>query len=323
MSNLNGNGKPCSKKTETVQRMDLRSLLRRLERAVRIRPERADHWFDLGKLLLDTGQNQRAEAALQEALRITPDSATYRYYLGNALGNSGKFPEAAAHFKQLADIDPELQDPMSIIGLSALRDLAYCQGEMGRWKDAFTTLHPAINTAISILGDLAGFLANSKEYDRSCYLYSVALFLAPGDSELLYGAGHCHMKAGRLEEALTHLRKARRADPRDPDIWYELGITLATMKKGKQARPCFRRVLQLDSKYFWAWYDLACLDALENKPDAAFRNLYKSIDCGFSDSDYLSRDPDFDAFHKDPRWRLVLDCISDKAKAEKPDHKEE
>ena len=315
MPNLNGNGKSCSKNPKTVQRMDLRSQLHRLEKAVRTSPERADHWFDLGKLLLDTGQNQQAEAAFQEALRRAPDSATYRYYLGNALGNCGKFQEAADHFRHLAAIDPELQNPMSMIGLSVLTDLAYCQGEMGQWKEAFATLHPAVNTAISILGDLAAFLANSKEYDRACFLYSVALFLAPGDPELLHGAGHCHMNSGRLQEALTHLRKARRADPRDPDISYELGLTLSRMGKSKRARPCFRRALQLDPKYFRAWYDLACLDALENKPDSAFRNLYKSIECGFSDVDYLRQDTDFKAFHKDPRWRLVLDCISDNAKA--------
>lgn len=123
-------------------------------------------------------------------------------------------------------------------------------------------------------------------------------------------------KAGRLEEARDHLQKAKRADGRNPDIWYDLGITLAMMKKAKQARSCFRRVLQLDANYFWAWYDLACLDALEKRPDAAFRKLYKSVECGFRNADYLLKDSDFKGIRKDPRWRLVLDCISDRAKIE-------
>ena len=182
--NAGGNGsnsakKSSSKATEILKRMDLRSELRKRKRAVRINPEVADNWFDLGKLLMDVGQNQQAEAALQEALRRAPDSATYRYWLGNALGNNGKFPEAAAHFKHLAEIDPALQDPMSTIALSALRDLAYCLGEMGRWEgEAFATMQPASGIALSILADLAVFRANSKQYDHACTLYFAALLLA-------------------------------------------------------------------------------------------------------------------------------------------------
>lgn len=82
------------------------------------------------------------------------------------------------------------------------------------------------------------------------------------------------------------------------------------MKNGLKARPCFRRVLELDAKYSWAWYDLACLDALEQKPAAAFRNLYKSIECGFKDVDYLLRDADFKNIQEDPRWKVVVQCIS-------------
>jgi len=82
------------------------------------------------------------------------------------------------------------------------------------------------------------------------------------------------------------------------------------MKRRNEARPCFRKVLRLDAKHFWAWYDLACLDALENKPSAAFRNLYKSIECGFQDNDYLQCDSDFKSIRRDPRWKMVLSCIS-------------
>jgi hypothetical protein len=101
------------------------------------------------------------------------------------------------------------------------------------------------------------------------------------------------------------LRKASKANREDPDIWYDSGLTLARMRKGREARTCFRKVLQLDARHFWAWYGLACLDALEIKPVAAFRNLYKSIECGFKDADYLLRDPDFKSIRKDPRWRVV------------------
>jgi tetratricopeptide (TPR) repeat protein len=128
------------------------------------------------------------------------------------------------------------------------------------------------------------------------------------------------MKAGRLQEALSHLQKARKASPGDADILYDLGHTLAKMKKRKDARRCFRRVLKLDPKYFWAWYDLACPDALERRPAGAFRNLYKSSECGFKDANYLLRDSDFKSIHKDPRWKVVLDCLSNRATDDELNH---
>ncbi len=293
---------------------ELQAALRSLEATVRENPENAANWFHYGMLLRDAGEFRRAEAMLRQAVRRSPESANYRFYLGTALGDNQKFAEAARQFKSIAEVDPQLINPMSMIGLSSITNLGYCLGEMGRWKEAVAALTPAMSIAISILDDLAGFISMSGNYNQACFLYSVALALAPRTGSLLHGAGHSHMKAGRLPEALAHLRRARRASPEDPDVSYDLGLTLARMKKRKEARRCFRRVLELDPKYFWAWYDLACLDALERRPAAAFRNLYKSIECGFNDGEYLLRDTDFKSIRKDPRWSVVLDCLSKRAK---------
>jgi len=294
---------------------DLQSALKCYEWAVRAHPEKAANWFDFGRLLLNGGQSKRAAAILRQAVRRAPGAANYRYFLGKALADSGKFAEAANHLEQLAAIDPELRDPMSLIGLSVLSDLCYSQGEMGNWKEAFVRLMPALHIATGIIRDLSFFRSKAKEYDLAGFFLSVGLLLEPGNAALLHGTGYCHMQAGRFEEALKALRKAKRANPENPDVWYDLGLTLARMKRLKHARPCFRKVLQLNAEYFWAWYDLACLDALENKPAAAFRNLYKSIECGFKDAGYLQHDGDFKGIRKDPRWRVVLDSISEKSAA--------
>jgi len=312
---VNGNGSKSGQETVTSSSgirddQEVQACLRRLETAVRTHPEEAVNWFVLGRFLLDIGDNRRAEAILEQALRRGPDSTACRFYLGNALGNTGKFSEAAQHFRCLANIDPELDDPMSCIGVFALSHLGYCLGETGRWDEAYTTLLPATGIAVTIIRDLARFLFNSGDHERSLSLNSVALLLSPGDADLLHSAGCCHMKAGRLRDALELLRKASKANPEDPDIWYDLGVTLARMKNGRKARPCFRRVLRLDARHCWAWYGLACLDALEQKPTAAFHNLYRSIESGFKDVDYLLRDSDFRNIHGDPRWKVVIECVS-------------
>lgn len=71
------------------------------------------------------------------------------------------------------------------------------------------------------------------------------------------------------------------------------------------------QVLRLNPRYFWAYYDLACLDALEENREAAFRNLNRAVDCGFRDDAYLIQDSDFQSVREDPRWNLIVEKIEE------------
>ena len=163
------------------------------------------------------------------------------------------------------------------------------------------------------LGHVAYIHQKAGAHEQAAALYSICLLLTPEDPELLHGAGYNKMKLGDLEEALNDLGQALKLDPKTPELWYDYGIVLARMKRRSEARPIFRKVLRLDAKFFWAWYDLACLDALEGKSAAAFRNLNKAIDCGFKDAAYLLQDQDFQGICEDPRWKMILDRIGDPA----------
>ena len=102
-------------------------------------------------------------------------------------------------------------------------------------------------------------------------------------------------------------------DPKVPELWYDYGLTLARMKRMEEARPIFRKVLRLNPKFAWAHYDLACLDAPEVKPAAAFRNLNRAIDCGFKDATCLQQDTDFQGIREDPRWKIILSRMEEPA----------
>ena len=59
----------------------------------------------------------------------------------------------------------------------------------------------------------------------------------------------------------------------------------------------------------WPYYDLACLDALEGKREAAFRNLRMAVERGFRDVAHLQRDKDFRSLRRDARWKELIATI--------------
>jgi tetratricopeptide (TPR) repeat protein len=280
-----------------------------LKRAVAEEPGNAANWLAYGRALLDRDRGNEALKALQKAFELAPDTPAIRFCLGCSLAMVGKHDEAIRHFLAVVGDDPELEDPLSALGLSALMCMAESQGALGNWKEAVETVSPTVKMAIDILSHVAGFLQKAGQYDLALGLSSICLLLMPDDPELLHATGYNKMKLGRLEEALDDLRHALKLDPQTPDIWYDYGVTLARMNKRKEARPIFRKVLRLDPRYFWAYYDLACLDAMEENRDAAFRNLNRAVDCGFRDAAYLVHDSDFQGIRADPRWDLIVERI--------------
>ena len=78
------------------------------------------------------------------------------------------------------------------------------------------------------------------------------------------------------------------------------------------ARKCFERALELDPKYAWAEYDLACLDAIERKRDSAFGHLSRAMSLGLNDGQHVLRDPDLKTLRQDRRWKLVKEQMRGK-----------
>ncbi len=282
-----------------------------LRKAAEEDPENPANWLAYGQVLLEQDRDKEALKALQRAFELDPAAVHIRFYLGCALAKAGKHIEAATHFLSVIGDDCELENPISVPGLSALMCMADSQGAMGNWKEAVETVRPAVNMAIDVLTHVAYLLQKAGEYERAIGFCSICLFLMPDDPGLLHAIGYNKMKLGRLSEALEVLKQALKLDPKTPDIWYGYGITLARLSRRREARPIFRKVLRLDPRFFWAYYDLACLDALEENRNAAFRNLNRAVDCGFRDAAYLVHDSDFQGIREDPRWNLIVERIEE------------
>lgn len=54
------------------------------------------------------------------------------------------------------------------------------------------------------------------------------------------------------------------------------------------------------------WYNLGCSYSLNGDYDGAFEALYKALELGYSDAEWVERDSDLEAIREDPRYPLLV-----------------
>lgn len=104
---------------------------------------------------------------------------------------------------------------------------------------------------------------------------------------------------------IEDLRRAEESR-HDPFALERLGLGAVQANDLAKARVFFERSWKL-GKLPTAAYNIACLDAREKKPDAAFESLDRALAAGFDDEKALGADPDLAPLRASPRWSAVVE----------------
>ena len=83
-------------------------------------------------------------------------------------------------------------------------------------------------------------------------------------------------------------------------------LTHAGTPQATFTRADLLKARKLAPNYPWVYYNLACLDALDRKADAAFKNLELALMHGFHNVGLMQRDPDIRTLHRDNRWKALV-----------------
>ena len=110
-------------------------------------------------------------------------------------------------------------------------------GFEARWKQAILGLEAKPVDAVDHLLLAAGY-QQSQEFEQAAKLYQAAFEKDATLTGALYGAGTCRMRTGEWEEAQRWFDQARKADPKDPSVPYQLArIALGFEKEGAPSDP--------------------------------------------------------------------------------------
>ncbi|HZI93734.1 MAG TPA: tetratricopeptide repeat protein [Patescibacteria group bacterium] len=104
--------------------------------------------------------------------------------------------------------------------------------------------------------------------------------------------------APAYEEIVAH-------DPADALAWYRLGMSRHQLRQYPQAAAAYEKAVALPSAPRGVRYNLACVYALMNRMDDAFRTLDQAVAAGFSNTTGLDADPDLAPLRADPRYAAL------------------
>lgn len=93
-----------------LEEVDSERAIDAYERAVRLRPDAAEIWINLGRLFAERGESERAAACFARALAANPGDATALYNLGVVSQDTGHDTDAIDLYQRALKIDPNLAE---------------------------------------------------------------------------------------------------------------------------------------------------------------------------------------------------------------------
>lgn len=160
---------------------DPASAIGHLRDSLRLDPEQPIALNDLGAALQSEGNVDAALEQFRHALKIEPEYASARFNLANALAAQGKLDEAAAHYRQVISTEP---------GDSQARE-----------------------QLIAILIRSGNAAAADGRLSNAAASYRELVALRPGDADLRNNFGIILARSGDLPAAVSQFEAALKANP--------------------------------------------------------------------------------------------------------------
>ena len=222
-------------------------------------------------------QRELAESCSSKALELDPDLAEAHASRGVALSASGQADEAEAAFETALCLDPSLFEAAYFYARHC-----FAAGKPERAIEYFewaAALRPEDFQAILLVAQVYHSLGLEDEAERArragLALVEERLEHAPDDIRARYLGANALVALGLREKGLAWARMARRMDPEDPMLLYNLG----------------------------------CIHALAGDSGEALDCLEQAIAAGLTQRDWFLNDGDLDSVRTLPRFQHLMETL--------------
>lgn len=192
-----------------------------LQKAAEFLSDDVEVHCNLGNILRDLGQLDKAVASCRRALEIKPDLAEAHSNLGNALQDLGQLDNAVTSYRRALAIKPGLAETHSNLG-NALRDLGQLDNAVASCRRALA-IKPNYAEAHCNLGNA---LRDLGQLDNAVASYRRALEINPNGATTHRNLGNALRDLGQLGQAVDSYRRALAINPNDAEAHSSLLFTL-------------------------------------------------------------------------------------------------
>jgi tetratricopeptide (TPR) repeat protein len=204
---------------------------------------------EMGWILFACEDFDKAESAFREVLKRSPQDASSRVNLAWVLLKEpypDALADAAAQCQEALQLEPDLPEAMSCLGIVAFRQ--------GRVLEAEHYLVRSIKAGRTrgAYADLGALYVHMARFDAAKKILDEGLALKPNDAALHLEMGSLCAQQEKPKEAILEFRQATALDPTNPEFTRALAISLLENGKANEAELLLRQAIKnLDESKGW------------------------------------------------------------------------
>ena len=183
-------------------------------------------WNLMGIAAAQLGKLDDAIHALKKAVSIKPDYAEGFYNIGNALQIQGKLKEAVEAFRKAVSIKPDYAEAYYNTGLAQQN-----QGKLEEAVEAYNKALSIKPDYVDAYNNMGNALQEKGKLEEAIAAYTKALSIEPNDAETYNNMGNTLQEQGKLNEAIEAYNKAISLKPDYAQAWDNLYFPLQTIKQ--------------------------------------------------------------------------------------------
>ena len=256
--------------------------------ALQVKGGNANAYYNLGNVLALAGKTEEAIHHYLNALRLDPNNANAHYNLGNALVKQGKSEDAIRHYSEALRVRPDFVEAMVNLG-NVLARGGSTEAAVKHYMDALRLRPDYVKAHWS----LAFAFSKQGRRDEAVRHFQEVIRLTPDDPYAHYSLGNALSEDGKGEEAVRHYSDALRIKPRFTEAHMSLAEALAEQGKPLPAIEHYREAMRINPAVTpIAYYNMACIYALQDMVEQSIECLDKAIKRGFHDWHLVKTDED-------------------------------
>lgn len=118
--------------------------------------------------------------------------------------------------------------------------------------------------------------------------------------------GAAYLAEGSFEAARRRFLEAIEIDAGIPEAYNGVGVTYRLRNDLPRALEWYKKALALDPDFGDAYYNMACVYALEGRNDMALRYLQIAAMNGYATAEGIDGDPDLEGLRSEPAYRALV-----------------